>query len=185
MNIKMKKGQIQFMETVFVLFILIIIIIIGIVFVYFFLGSSLEGKKESFEDVDTITFTDSLINMPEFTCGERSHCIDIMKVIGFNEELNDVNKGDHYGKLFGDRRISLDIVYPKSHGLIRDCTKEILKPGGLNLINDADYPLKCSSFTIYSPAIVKTEAKVYRSAVQIYFPELEKNVLGVIKIEVF
>ena len=110
----MKKAQVQHMETIFVLFILVIIVFIGIIFFFQFFNKSLEEKQERFTDIDATTLTDSIVSMPEFTCGKTSNCMDAYKIFAFQalDLESDPYYNPYYKKLFGNKRITLNLVKP-------------------------------------------------------------------------
>ena len=185
----MKKAQVQFMETIFVLLTLVIIIFIGIVIFFSFFSSTLSEKEQGFTQIDAVTLTDSIIGMPEFTCGPiaESFCIDTTKVLIFNDMLNNREKypnfdRNYYNSIFEDKRITLNITFPDtgSSGL---CT--------ISHLNQDDYPIgtrgRCGNFIIYQPLRHSESefSQIFENAVPIYFPLIDKKVMGTLKIEVF
>ncbi len=174
----MKKGQIQHMETIFVLLILIVIIFIGIIVVYSFYTKSLNEKRESFSRTDSITLTSSIINMPEFTCGRNTNCIDAMKILAFKSKLE--SKSSYYKTLLKNMDITLDIVYPESPIPVEvECVLSKFQSADSN---GREFPLNCNKFTIYTSAGDKTNQEKYQTPVQVYFPSKNKKALGVLNI---
>lgn len=174
----MKKAQIQFMETIFVLLILIVIIFIGIIVIYSFYTKSLNEKRESIQDIDAVTLTSSIINMPEFTCGNQENCIDAMKILAFKSKLK--NK-QYYKTLFRNMDITIDIVYPAPEATYVDIECE--EP--LGTFNQDVYPTNCGKFILYDLGTNTQNKEIIQSPIQIYFPSINKRALGVLNIIVY
>jgi len=173
----MKKAQIQYMETIFVLLILVVIIFIGTIVVYSFYSKSLNEKRQDITNIDSVTLTTSIINMPELTCGKNTNCIDALKILAFQETLQ---SNPYYKILFRNMDISIEIIYPKI-SLSSDvpCTKD--------KFNSADsanrqFPVNCNTFIIYESQSTSTTQEIIQSPVQVYFPSVDKKALGVLNI---
>ena len=173
----MKKAQIQFTETIFVLFILMIIISIGVILTFLFYTRSFSEKKEEIVDIDVVTLTGLTINLPEFTCGTTKNCIDSLKIHAFQNILNDPVNKQHYSKFFDKKRITLEIIYPKTDEKGKKCEE--------TMIGDANYPKNCGWFLIYGEDTPPEFSKKLENFVKIYFPTLNKEAIGLLKIEVF
>lgn len=168
----MKKAQIEYMETIFVLLILIIIIFIGLVIIYSFYTKSLNKKGENIQNIDAVTLTSSIINMPEFTCGNTKNCIDAMKILAFQQVLHDK---PIYKILFKNMDINIEIVYPEANSNTCD----------INTFQDLLFPKNCNKFEIYKSQISTQNKEIIQSPVQIYFPSIEKRALGVLNIVIY
>jgi len=172
----MKKGQIHFIETIFVLLILVIIIFIGIIITYFSLNRELSEKKETLTTTDAIILTDSVISMPEFTCGKSSNCIDTLKIFAFQQILQDPIKRKYYSTLFGKKRITLQIIYPEINAHFdRFCS--------LNDFHDG-FSQECRYFLLYGGEETPDFSQKLESSAHVYIPSLDKRVLGILTIEV-
>ncbi len=169
----MKKAQIQYMETIFVLLVLIIIIFIGIIVIYSFYSKSLNEKRESFQDIDAVTLTSSIVNLPEFNCGKTSNCLDVMKLIAFKSLQNK----PYYKTLFKNMDITIDIVYPQTNSNI-NC----LDP---NVYSQTDFPINCGKFELYKSQAQVANKEIIQTPVQIYFPSLQKKALAIFNIIVY
>ena len=169
----MKKAQVQHMETIFVLFILVVIIFIGIIFFFQFFNKSLGEKQERFTDIDATILTDSIVSMPEFTCGKTSNCMDIFKIFAFQEL--DLESDPYYKKLFGNKEITLELIYPEPN----TPTSTSLIPCSLPLPSD---PKDCNQFTIFTPQNKPGLPKILESPAQIYYPKEDIRAIGVLRI---
>ena len=180
----MKKAQIQFMEMIFVLLILVVLIFIGI-FIYFsFSTSSLEKKGEKLTDIDAVILSDALIGLPEITCG--SSCIDAMKLIAFKKALPDLPDKDYYQKFFGNKKVTIEIIYPPS--TLNPPPQQNRQCELGTSFGDSNYPNNCRVFIINTPLQPSQNIEVIEvieSTVSLYFPELDKHAIGLIKIEIF
>ena len=179
----MKRAQIHFTESIFVLLILIIIIFIGIVITFVFFNRYLTEKEETIQQTDTITLTDSIIRMPEFTCGKADNCIDDQKVFAFGQLYENTFSQEekaYYERFFKNRRITLHIIYPEV--TIQDA-KCVPEP---TIIKDPNtpYPLNCGWFLLYGQEEEPENALIAENPVQLYFPLLNKKALGILRIEV-
>jgi len=195
----MKKAQIQFMETIFVLLIVIILLFIGIFFYYFFSYKGIEETKSEFTDIDSIILTDSIIGMPELTCG--INCIDSIKLMAFKEKYEkDPAFKRHFNKIHHEvlknKKITLKIVYPQaaSHN---ECTLEMFENSDyphFPVSNPSvDKPFICDHYVIYSPPtkeIAHLKPYILENPVSVYFqtyktPSKDIYAMGLLKIEVF
>ena len=167
----MKKGQIQYMETVFVLFILVIIIFIGVIVFYSFFSKSITEKGERFTDIDAVILTNSVVNMPEINCGAVSNCLDVLKIFAFD----DFNDDNYYKKKFGDKRISVRLIYPPVNTGVCDKT--------IHYLASTEWPDNCDEFLIYGNREYEN-ADILENSVNLYYPDLDKMALGILRIEV-
>ena len=175
----MKKAQIQFMETIFVLLILVVTIFIGVIFTFLFLNRSVSEKFETITLTDAITLTDSVISMPEFTCGKTENCLDAQKIIAFQELTLDPTEKTYYETLFKSKRITLKIIYPKvdPDKIDMRCITPLTGPG---------YPAStCGWFLLYGEDIGPEFSQRLESPAQIYFPLIDKKAIGILTIEVY
>ena len=168
----MKKGQIEYMETIFVLLILTIIIFVGVVLIYSFYNRSLKEKGEEFPDIDAVTLTSSIIAMPEFTCGKNANCIDVLKIWAFQQTVH--NK-QYYHDLFKDKDVTVEIIYPTTTK--KEC-------GDVEVKQEA-FPQNCNYFVIYNTTAIKKNKEIIQTPVQLYFPLLDKKALGMLNIIVY
>ena len=166
-----KKAQVEYMETIFVLLILVIIIFIGIIIIYSFYTRSLNEKREDIQDIDSVTLTSSIINMPEFTCGKNTNCIDTMKVMAFKK----IQSNPYYTEIFRNMDIHVDIIFPFPSNPAIECTQDAI-------FNDNDYPANCGRLELYNSGLVSQNKEIIQSPVQIYFPSMNKRALGVLNI---
>jgi len=169
----MKKAQIQFMEMIFVLLTLVVIIFIGMFFYFSFSIKGIEEKGAQFIDIDATTISDSIIGLPELTCGPA--CVDTMKVLVFKPETDP----SYYKSLFkdGKMRITLEKVYPP------------LTSSAVNLVvcdNINYYTGDCNSFIVYNVNKLPAQAKeIVQNTVSLYYPITNSYGFGLIKIEVY
>jgi len=167
----MKKAQIQYMETIFVLLILIVIIFIGIIVIYSFYTKSLTDKRESLQDIDSVTLTSSIISMPEFTCGRNTNCIDATKLLAFQIHSNN----EYYKTLFKNMDINIKIIYPTTQQA--PCTE--------TKFNQEAFPTNCNNFEVFTSSRNYENKEIIQSPVQIYFPSKQKKALGILNIIVY
>lgn len=163
----MKKAQIQYMETIFVLLVLIVIIFIGTIIVYSFYTKSLNEKRENLQDIDSITLTSSIIRLPEITCGSNEPCLDSMKMLIFKDRSNN----NYYNTLFRDMDINVEIVFPELTDAECDITK----------FNDINHPKNCNKFILHKSGQT-TNPQIIQTPVQVYFPSKNKKALGILNI---
>ena len=155
--------------------------------IYVYFNETVSEKKESFIEIDTVTLTDSIINMPEFNCNSKTNCMDTMKILSFNAILQDPIKKPYYRKLFENKQVELKIIsdnFPSSLNNIKcDQTKfnQALNLGTSNL----GYPLNCDYYLIYEPEQKSNSSKLYESAALAYFPSLNKYSFSILKIRVY
>ncbi len=168
----MKKGQIEYMETIFVLLILTIIIFIGVILIYSFYSKSLNEKGEEFTDIDAVTLTSSIIAMPEFTCGKNTNCIDALNIWAFQQTIHN---NPHYKAFFNDKDITLEIIYPTTTK--KECTDIEVKQEG--------FPQNCNYFILYKATTTKKNREIIQTPVQLYIPSLNKRALGILNIIVY
>ena len=180
----MKKAQIHFTETIFVLLILVIIIFIGVIFTFLYLNRPIQEKQETLTLIDAITITSSIINMPELTCGITENCIDSLKILSFNKVLtSNPDKQQYYSSLFQKKRISVQIIYPAT---IDPTTPEQCSIDQLGTIgNPVPYPETCNEFLIYGPATSPAFSQRLETPLLIHFPIINKKALGLLVIEVY
>ncbi|MEK6922743.1 MAG: hypothetical protein AABX08_03015 [Nanoarchaeota archaeon] len=159
----MKKAQIQYMEMIFVLLILIVIIFLGMFLYFSFYTKSIEKKGEELLDIDATILTDSIVGMPEITCG--LNCLDTLRIMLFDESKD----SEYYKNIFRGMRIKVNRIYPTNAAQER-CTTNNLDACGYFLI------------TAGNPS---ENVEIIQSAVSLYYPESGKYEFGLIKIEVF
>ena len=161
----MKKAQVQFMEMIFVLLILIIIIFIGMFFYFSFSLKGIKEKGEELSDIDATIITDSIIGIPEISCGVN--CIDSIKLLYLNTRMD----SDYYKYVFKNMRVTIKILYPRPSNDVR--------------CNINNYPLECDYFVVNDNVKITNTREVIQSAVPLYYPLNEEYAFGLIKIEVF
>jgi len=162
----MKRAQVQFMEMVFVLLILIIIIFIGMFFYFSFSLKNIEERGEELTDIDATVIIDSVIGLPEISCGVN--CIDTVKVLYLNPE----NDADYYKYLFKNMKITIKKIYPGP------TTRDV------RCIVD-NYPLDCDYFVVNEMVKITPKKEVIQNAVPLYYPLNKEYAFGLIRIEVF
>ena len=168
----MKKAQIQFMELIFVLLILIVIIFIGMFLYFSFSVKDIKEKGEEFSDIDATIILDSIIGMPEITCG--TNCIDTVKVMLFDSSAD----REYYRALFKNMGIILRKIYPESNTASKtvECS--------MTMYQQIDYPDNCDYYII-NQGNRGGSKEIIQNVVSIYYPETDSYAFGLIQIEVF
>ena len=178
----MKKAQIQFMEMIFVLLILVVIIFIGMFLYFTFSAKSIQEKGEELLNIDAAILTDSIIGLPEITCG--SNCVDTMKIIKFDSTKNPEYYNSRNNGKFRGMNIRIKRIFP------------VPGPGAEEVECDMDafyevnvpvpYPDNCGYFVVNErSAEDRQSTEVIQNAVALYYPSTGKYGFGLIRIEVF
>lgn len=168
-----KKAQIEMSESILVLFVIVIIIAIG-VFIYYKYSIANIGKiGERISEEDATILLSSIMNMPELRC-DSSDCLDTSKILPFEAAIR--ANMQYYGKVLGNKRITLEQIYPQTQE--KECT--VIE------YNKLEYPNNCNTWIVYDNKLpnYKTSFKV-STVVPLYFPENEEFRIGRLNIEVF
>ena len=180
--LKMKKAQLQMMESIFVLVIFLFLIGFGFVF-YFSIakGSAADAAVEVSEQrsVEAALFISQL---PEIQCSEggteRGACVDLFKVRALNSIMNQNNSDSerfliHYYDLFGFVEVKIRPIYPAGDFLsIDSSTPRLETPVGCEYI-DLD-PIE-SNLQMYIYCR-RPDDKFRKSARTIFFPITIKDI---------
>jgi hypothetical protein len=110
----MRRGQIEFGESLMVVIILVFILIMGIVF-YFNVTKRSLGQEQAYrEDIEAVKLAKAALALPEVRCGSFSGsetCIDELKLRALADVIShDTDAKEYYGTLFGYAHISLHII---------------------------------------------------------------------------
>lgn len=165
---KMKKGQVDLMETIMVLVIVVVLLILGIFFYYTFFAQSVEqsGVESCFQSTDVLLL--SVVNMPEIQCSVNTRekpCVDASKLLVFEP-------GRNYGGMFETncpQRIYFEQVYPVVNNVT--CTRDT-------------YP-NCNIWYVYEPIIQPEGVAVLSTPVSLYFPDKDEYTMGKLVVEAY
>lgn len=181
----MKKAQIQFMEMIFVLVIVVIILVIGVFLYFSFSSKSVEEAGEELSDIDVTIAMNSLIGVPEITCG--ANCIDTLKLLVFSNVRDaDINK-EYYGDVFRNLNVSVSVLWPP-RGSFRgvECDLAAFNAAPAAVTGEI-YPENCGFYVIYpgKPDTNQHSKEILENAVSLYYPLTRKHAFGILRIEVF
>ena len=180
----MKKAQIQFMEMVFVLVIVVVILVIGVFLYFSFSSKSVVEAGEELADIDATIAMNSLISVPEITCG--ANCLDTLKLLVFSNVRDaDINR-EYYRDVFSNLNVSVSVLWPPREsfrGVECDLIAFSAAPAGTGEV----YPENCGFYTIYpgKPSRNQHSKEILENAVSLYYPLTRKHAFGVLRIEVF
>ncbi len=165
------KGQIELSETIIVLFIAVIIIVFGIIFYFQYYTKHISNIGGKFTEERYNVLLASISSMPELKCsflGNEEQCIDVLKVMAFNE--------DNYFDILGYSNITIEQVYPET--INEECT-------GLKYQNTT-YPDNCRYWKVYArrPLVVKEAIKI-ETPISLYFADKREYRIGKLMIEFY
>lgn len=168
----MRKGQIHMAESVMVIMVFVVILVIGLVFYFQFRSDSLNelGSEISLKSSESLLGV--LTSIPEIKCSEKlseSDCVDSAKLIAMKGVVNKYR--DRYTKLFNNRKVSVEILYPKPD-VIKECTQK-----EYNLVI---FPKNCNEFVLYEPFSPST--KSISVPISLYFPSSDSYGVGRLKV---
>jgi len=115
----MRRGQIQFGETIMVVVVIVFILIVGMVFYFKANEDSYAKTVRNQEDVAMVKLGKSILSMPEVQCTAfdgRGGCIDLLKferlacMNGMGGCTADEDVRAYYSNLFGDARIEMVVL---------------------------------------------------------------------------
>jgi len=108
------KGQIQLMESTFVLFAFFFILAIGLVVYGNFQEAKLEAIEIQFEQQRAIQIAQKILALPEIQCSNNAvsklNCYDIQKLIHFQNEAKTL----FYRKEFPGTLVNISLAYAPS-----------------------------------------------------------------------
>jgi hypothetical protein len=114
----MKRGQIEFGESLMVVIVLVFLLIIGIVFYFNATKGSLQAEQTYREDIESVKLAKAADSLPEIQCGTydaSGPCIDKLKLVALSKMLNasdnefDDPAWEYYGRLFGYATITVNV----------------------------------------------------------------------------
>ena len=87
---KMKKAQIQIMETIAVIFVFFILVMIGFMFYARIAKTNIQSEIESISELKSIEIAQRVMFLPELQCSEGvvseiKNCFDILKLKAAND----------------------------------------------------------------------------------------------------
>ena len=165
-----KKAQIQMIETILVLFIFLLILIFGIYIYYQYTFSGIQEESFQASELQATTLVSTITNLPELSCTREKDCVDMIKLLNFKEIFNQ-NRA-HYSTQFKNKKIIIQQIYPE---ITQDlCTFQNI------------FPILCKEIVIYEsvPKTYKSKS-IISLPISIHYPNLDKNSLGKIIIEVY
>jgi hypothetical protein len=114
----MKRGQIEFGESLMVVIVLVFLLIIGIVFYFSATKGSLQREQQYREEIESVKLAKAVLGLPEVRCGSydaTGTCIDNLKLAALSRMLNASDKEfddpawAYYGRLFGYATIKVNV----------------------------------------------------------------------------
>ena len=114
--LKMKKGQVNLMETVAVLFIFFLLVTFGLFFYYSFQKGAIETQREEILMMRAMETTSYSLELPELYCSRaeaeaEGHCFEVGKLKHANDTIN--GNRDYYFDIFSYAKIVVHQVYPE------------------------------------------------------------------------
>lgn len=160
-------------ESVMVIIVFVIILVMGLVFYFQFRSESIEGVGEEIRLRSSESLLSVFGSLPEVKCSEKlseRDCVDSSKLLAMKSIVNKYR--DKYTKLFGNRKVVVEILYPKPKVNV-ECTQT-----EYNLV---DFPLNCNEFVIYEPFSGGSDKSI-SVPVSIYFPHSDSYGVGRLKV---
>ena len=113
--LKMKKAQINMMETIMVLIVFFFILVIGLVFyANIQIGNAKEDVKK-YNELKAIENMQKLLFLPELQCGggdEVFTCIDVLKLKALANVMKNGTNRVYYSDELGNSLVMVEEVYP-------------------------------------------------------------------------
>jgi hypothetical protein len=110
----MRRGQIEFGESLMVVIILVFLLIIGIVFYFNVSKNSLKNEVNYREDIESVKLAKNVLALPEIQCSSSDAvegCIDELKLEALATVIrNDAAAENYYGQLFGYANITVSTL---------------------------------------------------------------------------
>ena len=169
----MKKGQLHMGESVMVVVIFVVILIMGMVFYFNFKSKDIDNTRQEINLESAEGLLSILSSIAEVKCSDKlieRDCVDSSKLLAMDGIVNKYR--DRYSKLFGSKKIVVEILYPKSE-VSKKCTQK-----EYNLV---DYPNNCNEFVIYEPFSGGSDKSV-SVPVSIYFPHSDSYGVGRLRV---
>lgn len=165
-----KKAQLQMIETILVLLIFLFILIFGIYFYYQYIFTDIQEEASEISEKQATTLVSSITNLPELSCTREKDCIDIIKLINFNQIYNQ-NRA-YYSTLFKNKKILIQQIYPET--------------AQNSCLFTNTFPIQCQEIIIHEsiPKNYKSKSIVSLPTL-INYPNKNKNSLGKLVIEVY
>lgn len=137
-----KKGQLKIQEMAFVL--VAVIFLFGILLLFFarFQATSLQKQATELRSLRTATMLRTIASMPELSCPGEANCIDVDKLIVFN---NSATIRNNYSELWGSSnivKITVEEIYPKPSRAIKYTVYE--KTTQQNIVTYSTFISLCS-----------------------------------------
>lgn len=115
--IKMKKSQMQIMESIFVLIIFFFLLVFGLIFYASFSQTESQQSYEERMKLMALESAQRIQYMPELQCTKgggyvKSDCVDLYKVESFDKIKGSYKQA--YSKYFPNTLVKIKLVYPKN-----------------------------------------------------------------------
>lgn len=155
---KEKKGQIKIQEMAFVL--VAVIFLGGILLLFFarFQATSIQKQATELRSLRTATMLRMIVSMPELACTEEANCIDIDKLLVFDNSATIRNKYSELWKSSNIVKVTVEEVYPKTTRTIEYKIYE--KNTGKNTVTYSTFISLCSMAQNKICKIAKIKATV-------------------------
>lgn len=118
-----------------------------------------------------------LSSIPEIKCTQKAkeeECVDTVKVLALKNIIpQNIN---YYRSTFGQRDITLEILYPKPSKKA-ECDQSAYKNAG--------YPSNCNEYIIFSSFTKTSNKAILSTPVSIYFPETDTYGIGKLTITTY
>jgi hypothetical protein len=111
---RIKKSQVNMLETISVLAIFFVLVMLGLIFYSKALTSSIETDKEESIQLDAIRISQKISFLPELQCSQQNivkdNCIDVQKLEAMPEIIKENEV--HYFDQLSFSRIIVNEIYP-------------------------------------------------------------------------
>ncbi|MDP3917032.1 MAG: hypothetical protein Q8Q42_01975 [Nanoarchaeota archaeon] len=171
---KFKKSQIHISETMLVLFVVIVIIMLVVVLYFRITVENNKNLENDISEREATIMLAKVLSLDEISCN-NDFCVDAGKFIPFKRALGD--NFDYFRKIFGRKKITFRRVYPEPDFTVKDIECDISK-----YIQEI-YPFNCGKWIIYENNPEGEMGTKVSSVVSLYFPEIDKYMVGRLEIE--
>lgn len=168
-----KKGQVQIMQTVFIVILVFIILFIAFIFYLNYEKESMNIDIASQKEKEGVLVASYMLTTPEISCSQnldvKQNCFDASKLAVFQPNLYP----EYYSDYFKKSNISIIIFFGN------------ITPGVCDEENNIVFP-NCNEFRIYENVPMQYEGNdFYYVPVSVFNPLTNSYAAGYARVEVF